>query len=75
MYFRHWLWKNDLNEYGLKLNLEKSAIMFVSRRLEIVTAIENVSLNQVEQVKHLGVGYDQKAKQEDMEERIAVSIQ
>lgn len=55
--------------------MEKSAIMFVSRRLEIVTAIENVSLNQVEQVKHLGVGYDQKAKQEDMEERIAVSIQ
>lgn len=46
--------------------------MFVSRRLEIVLEIEDVPLNQVKQVKYFGVVYDQKAKQEDMEERISV---
>lgn len=38
-----------------------------------VTAIENVALFQVKQIKYLGVSCDQKANHEkDIEERIAV---
>ncbi|XP_076069458.1 uncharacterized protein LOC143041451 [Oratosquilla oratoria] len=52
-------WNNALNEYGLRLNIEKCEVMTVSREeSESVLRVGNDVLGEIEEFKYLGVNFN-----------------
>lgn len=71
------IWNNTLKKYGMKINTTKTCVMMVTKgqEEEMNIRIENEKIQQVEQIKYLGVTIERNGNQDiDVSERIRKTV-